>query len=59
MQKPEQVPQAVKDGVARYARQHDISPDMIDLQFDCIMGCYYFMRCGMFHGVELDGYVHT
>ena len=30
-----------------------------ELEWDYTMGCYYFVRNGMFHGVEVDGYIHT
>ena len=30
-----------------------------ELKFDSIMGCFYFIRDGVFFGVEKDGYIHT
>lgn len=29
------------------------------LQYDSLNGCYYFIRWGMYVGVETDGYIHT
>lgn len=67
MKKPEALPPAVVEGIRRYCRQHaqdDSGPPVASeliaaLQWDSIMGCYHFTRCGMFHGVELDGHIHT
>jgi hypothetical protein len=64
---PEALPPAVLEGVRRYARQHqgdsggapDASELVASLRFDTLMGCYYFERAGVYHGVELDGQVHT
>lgn len=30
-----------------------------ELRWHNLMGCYSFTTCGMFVGVELDGYIHT
>lgn len=61
MKPPETRPAAVTAGVERYARQHaeDAAALLAELRWDGIMGCYWFRRGGMFHGVELDGHVHT
>ena len=32
---------------------------LASLQYDGILGCWYFTRWGMFVGVELDGYIHS
>lgn len=37
-------------------KAHDI---LRKIQWDAIMGCYFFMLGTMFVGVELDGYIHT
>ena len=29
------------------------------LRYDQSLGCWYFIIDGMFHGVEVDGYIHT
>lgn len=62
MKKPELIPPAVIAGLTRYCSQHE-SVSLADLleilQFDCLCGCYYFDRNGMYHGVELNGYIHT
>jgi hypothetical protein len=67
MKQPETMPEPVKAGVERYARQHqgddDGGPNAAELvaalKFDPMMGCYFFIRHGVFFGVELDGHVHT
>jgi len=67
MKAPESLPPAVVEGVRRYCRQHqgdsgglpDASELIASLRWDGLMGCYWFERSGMYHGVELDGSVHT
>jgi len=67
MNPPDSLPTAVLEGVRRYARQHqgeggggpDAAELVAALKFDTLMGCYYFVRGGLYHGVELDGHVHT
>ena len=59
--KPEVVPQTVTAALERYNRNHPkvvpVTPE--ELRFDTLCGCYSFDRNGMFHGVELDGHIHT
>ena len=67
MNKPEAIPQSVVDALVRYAKQH--APDeertvllaelLAALRWDAGNGCYFFIRAGMYHGVEIDGHVHT
>lgn len=55
MKQPEPMPEAVIKSVnAKY-------PEVAirDVKWDSLNGCYYFYRAGMYHGVELDGYIHT
>lgn len=71
MRQPESIPQAVKDGVQRWARAHPRLVQAVEggeqrelpfppkLSWDSLNGCYFFWASGMYHGVELDGYVHT
>ncbi len=62
MKRPDSVPPAVVEGVRRYARQHqevDASELLASLCWDAVFGCYYFQRASLWHGVELDGTVHT
>ncbi len=60
MKKPEQVPDKVKEAIENYNRQHpEANLKEEELQWDGLMGCYSFERSGMYHGVELDGYIHT
>ncbi len=59
---PESVPPAVVEGITRYARQHEgveASELIASLTWVSVFGCYYFVRHGLWHGVELDGSVHT
>lgn len=32
---------------------------LTELKWSSLNGCYYFIRWGMFVGVETDGYIHT
>lgn len=59
MKQPNETPEAVTAGLKRYCEQHSIDPKSIDLQWDSLNGCYCFTRNGMYHGIELNGYVHT
>jgi hypothetical protein len=53
-----QVEQVVVDSIRNGFQEH--SDDILqDLQFDSIMGCYYFYRGRIFYGIECDGYCHT
>lgn len=29
------------------------------IRYDHLLGCYYATTCGMFVGIELDGYIHS
>jgi hypothetical protein len=58
MKAPEQIPEVVKASIRKsFPAQAKLI--LKDLQFDTIMGCYYFTLCSMYVGVELDGYCHT
>lgn len=62
MRKPDKTPAAVREGLERYGRQHEgvnVAQLERDLSWDGLLGCYYFYRGDLFHGVELDGTVHT
>lgn len=64
MTKPIAVPLAVREGVERYCRQH-VGEEKPPVASELVVALgwggdhYYFWRCGMYHGVELDGTVHT
>jgi hypothetical protein len=71
MKQPDTIPQAVRDSLVRWAKQHpskvrdtitgeeSVLPMPPSVEWDGMNGCYYFIRNGMYHGVELDGYIHT
>lgn len=61
MKKPEQIPQEVIVAVQKYNSQHSNQQPVKtrELEWDSINGCYVFHRNNMFHGVEINGYVHT
>lgn len=64
--KPEKIPEPVLEGIRRYVSQHNLTTNQHvellgpkSLKWDSLNGCYYFMRHGMYLGVELDGHVHS
>ena len=61
MKKPEVLPETVRAAIERYNVRHpSVTPVTAEeLRFDCLCGFYSFERNGMFHGVELDGHIHT
>jgi hypothetical protein len=63
MKQPEKLPDAVCEGIKRFARNHGLNPVQLlspdTLKWDSLMGCYFFYRGNVFHGVELDGHIHT
>ncbi len=68
MQRPEVMSEAVKAAIQRYASnraadEHEKCMIVIEimqaLTWDGLCGCYGFMRAGMYHGIELDGHIHT
>lgn len=61
MEQPKAIPIDVILAIRRKYEPHTaISNDVIrTLQWDSLNGCYYFIRDGLYHGIELDGYIHT
>lgn len=71
MNAPERMPEAVKEAVNCWARAHPrmaqlpnsdeqtVLPFPPKLSWDSLNGNYFFWAFGMYHGVELDGTVHT
>ncbi len=54
------MPDAVVAAIVKYNKQHAEAKVMYgELRWDGAQKCYFFMRNGMLHGVELDGYIHT
>lgn len=56
MKEPEKNPK-VQEALKRWADFH--KKEVPELKWDSMMGCWFFIVSGMFHGVELDGYIHT
>ena len=46
--KPEIMPKEVEAAIIRWATFH--KQDLPKLSWDSLMGCYYFVANGMFHG---------
>lgn len=65
MKAPDVVPLAVEEALLRFSSQHSVPQESLfarlrqELKFDPIMGCYWFDYAGMYHGVELNGSIHT
>lgn len=65
MKTPETVPEAVLASIKRWKERHpmpaeDTAEKILErLRFDTLNGCYFFMIGSMYHGVELDGHIHT
>ncbi len=56
MDMPEVMPEAVVKSIERWMLNHNVK-DKPDVSW---CGHYYgFKAFGMFHGIELDGYLHT
>lgn len=55
------LPAAVLDACERFAARHGLPAGSVlaVLQHDGLNGCYCFWYAGMFHGIELDGHIHT
>lgn len=70
MMKPEKMPfpvsQAIGIWIMRHFREASVAERtsehvklLADITWDSMNGCYYFVRNGMYHGVETDGHIHT
>ena len=71
MKRPDKIPAAVTESLARWAKLHPTKvadphtgeerevPLSPSVEWDGFNGCYFFWRHGMYHGVELNGYIHT
>ena len=58
------LPAPVSAAVYRYASQHGLThiaaKELADtVRYDSLNRCHYFVRGGIFHGIEADGYLHT
>ena len=52
------------DALKRYASQHGLSTGELvvligQTKYDSLNGCPFFVRNGMYHGIEKDGHIHT
>ncbi len=61
MMQPIIIPECVTASLKQWCEARKVDYDTMrhSLQWDHIMGCYYFSWCGMYHGIELSGYIHT
>ncbi len=60
------IPVPVKEAIDRYAKQHKLTTEEhvnllspANLRWDSLNKCFFFWRNGVYHGVEVDGYLHT
>ncbi len=54
----------VVEALKRWAANRSLTPqqtaDLIwETKYDALNRCWFFIRNGMFHGVEADGHIHT
>lgn len=59
MKQPTDVPKAVLASFYKWCEDHKVKLDDAQLRWDSINGCYWFGHGGVYHGIELDGYLHT
>lgn len=59
MRQPDTLPKKVLDSLSRFAQRHDLCVHELKVEWDSMNGCYFFWRGNVYHGVELDGYIHT
>jgi hypothetical protein len=52
-----EIPETVAASIRRAFRDHE--EILRALRWDALNRCFYFMRWGMFVGVETDGYIHS
>jgi len=58
--RPSELPEKVMRAIVDYNLQHPTANISLDeLVWDGLNCCYFFVRAEMYHGVELDGYIHT
>jgi hypothetical protein len=58
MKNLDEIPKVVIEAIQKRFPQ-EYSEILQDLEYDSLNGCYYFVRYGMYFGVENDGYIHT
>lgn len=54
----------VIEALKKWAKNRNLSDDetaalIADTKYDNLNRCWFFIRNGMFHGVEADGHIHT
>ena len=56
-----QVPTAVIEAIKRkfLPDVQQVARVLAELRYDSVNGCFYFWYAGMYHGVEVDGDIHT
>ncbi len=64
MVRPEIMRDCVREALERHANRHKMTEEqkealIRDIEWDTIMGCYYFVQGGMYYGLEINGYLHT
>jgi len=59
--KPNEIPKPVFNALMKFSKDKKIDRLALikELKWDGMDGNYFFWRSGMYHGVELDGHIHT
>lgn len=58
MNKPDMTKQ-VSDRLSKFAEEHNISRDDLNIRWDGLFGCWCFEYDGIFYGIETNGYLHS
>ncbi len=59
MKEPIITPEKVTIALTKWRKERNLTESDITLRWDSLNGCYYFWHDNVFHGVELDGHIHT
>ena len=57
--RPDKIPPAVTDAIKKFVHGRDLDADKIIASLRWSYDHFSFDWCGMYVGVELDGYIHT
>lgn len=58
MKRPEQTPKEVIKSIKNFSPKN-WEKIMKTLEWDSLMGCYFFWDKQVYYGVETDGYLHS
>lgn len=55
------MPWAVEEAVRKFAERNGLKyVEVLEtVEYDNVMGCWFFWHNEVYHGIEVDGYLHT